>query len=347
VEDVIPTLDYTTPEFSTLYGQVLNYIHYDIDASRLKSELVAYAKTLDKEDVAMSIPAARINIEGSIAYCLNRGARLKPESIDRVKNYLDTYIQHTVSNEIEWEYLPDTAQAKQIRAYVACYSSIDNAKTRVLRNKLDIRQLSTEVRKIINNFSGGKTSIVRQLSAHYRENLIEAKQDPLINNWVKPLSIISSTIDLLLNNKSSIKASAKNAKARLMSSTVETRDKKGERAASKMTYKDEDVDLGVVSIDPTNIVGAASVVIFNSKTRHCEVYHAKPDEKLSVIGAKITNFNETTSFAKILRNLENDLPLWARATTIRRLEVLAEGIKGKRWEVTGKLNKNSLIIKVI
>jgi len=347
VDELIQGLDHTQPVFKSLYGQVLNYIHYEIDSSQLKHELVTYAKSIDMEDIALSIPPALINVEGSIAYCLNRGAKLEQSSIDRVKTYLLKHASKTANSTVDWEYLPETLNGKQTRAYVNCYSRIDNAKTRVLKNTLDIRQLAVETRKIINNFGIGKTSVVKMLSDHYRESLVEAKNDDTLRDWVKPLSIISSTIDLLLNNTKSIRASAKGAKARLMQSTVETRDKKGEKAASKMTFKDQDIDLGLVSIDPTNIVGADAVVIYNSKTRHCEVYRASTDAKLSVTGAKITNFDPAVSYAKILRKPETDLPIWSRATTIRRLEVLGESINGKRWEVTGKLNRNSVVLKVL
>jgi hypothetical protein len=343
----IAELDYTKDGFQTLYGRVLNFIHYDIDSSQLKSELVSYAEKIGKTEVALSIPANHINVEGSIAYCLNRGANLEQKSIDKVNAFLEKQSITVESQTPDWEYLPDTPQSKHTRAYVSCYSRIDNAKTRVLKGKLDPRELAIEVRKIMSNYGLGKTAVTKQLVEHYTQSLTEAVANPMIKDWVKPLSTILDTLQLMLSNRASIKAGARGAKARKLSRTVDQVDRKGEKAATKVKYKDEDVQYGIRSVDPTNIVGAEAVAVFNAKNRHCEIYRAKDGSRLSVQGAKIINFDEKTSLGKTIRTPEKDLPMWTRATTVRRLEVLINSVNGKTWEVTGKLNRNTIIIKVL
>ena len=343
----IATLDYTSSDFGERYSRILNSLHYDVDTPTLKRELVEYARTIDRAAEAEKVPHTRISLEGKIAYCINHGAKLDANSSQRIVNFLDEELSRGDEPSVEWEYLPDTNAAKIVRAYVSCYSHIDNAKTRVLKGKLDSRQLSSEVRKIVNNRSAGKSAVVRQLFDHYKDALSEAKADSYIADWVKPLTNIVNTIGLMLGNKASIKAGAKGARARKMASTSAQVDRKGEKAAAKVTYKDEDIDLGIMSIDPTNIVGAEAVVIFNTKNKHCEIYRAKAGMKLSVQGAKIINFDESLSVGKTLRKPESDLPHWSRASNIRRLEVLAQSVNGKSWELTGKLNRNSMVIKVI
>ena len=59
-----------------------------------------------------------------------------------------------------------------------------------------------------------------------------------------------------------------------MKADVHQADRKGEKAASKVSYKDEDMNLGIRSVDPTNVVGAVAAVLYNSKNRHCEIYFA-------------------------------------------------------------------------
>jgi hypothetical protein len=347
MDDRISRLDHLDPRFSSEYGQVLSWIHQTVDQAQLKNELVEYARSLGKASAVESMQASLIGVEGKIAYCINRGAKLSLSSIAKANDAINRVTSKQEDTSPDWEYIPETARSRAIRAYVNCYSRIDNAKTMVLRGKLDRRDLAPEVRKIVQTYGQTKTAIVKQLVDHYNDAYLEARQDDATKDWIKPLATIAETLSLMLNNRASIRAGAKGAKARKMRSTVETMDRKGEKAASKVSYKDEDDKLGIRSVDPTNLVGAEAAVVFNTKNRHCEVYLAKQGSSLSVQGARIVNFDESTSLGKTLRKPESDLPHWVRATTLKRLEVLLNGIKGKTWEVTGKLNKNCIIVKVL
>ena len=347
MDDRISKLDHESPSFGAEYGPILNLIHQTIDASQLKEELITYARGLGKAEIAGTIPTNMIGVEGKIAYCLNRGAKLSQVSIGRVNDALDRAQARESEVSSDWGHLPETVQSKAIKAYVGCYSRIDNAKTLVLRGKLDRRELVIEVRRIVQTYAQGKTAIVKQLFEHYKDAYLEARLEESTKDWIKPLAAISETLNLMLNNRASIRAGARGAKARKLTSTVATMDRKGEKAASKVSYKEEDDNLGIHSVDPTNLVGADAAVVFNTKNRHCEVYMAKPGAKLSVQGARIVNIDEAASTGRTIRKPESDLQHWVRATTLKRLEVLIGGIKGKTWEVNGKLNKNCIIVKVL
>ena len=342
----IAALDYTLPEFESKYAQVLNFIHYEVDAFVLKNELIKYAGSVGLQESAESLSPAKIGVEAKIAYCLNRGARLKETSVDRVRKLL-TEVHNVAAVEIEWEHLPLTGPGKNILAYVDCYSHIDNAKTQVLRGKLPVRDLAPAIRKIVSDRAQGKAVVAKQLLEHYKELLVESKTDYAIAEWVKPLTTIVDILGLLVNSRASVRAGAKGAKARKLANTLEQSDRKGEKAAAKVTYKDEDSNLGINSVDPTNLVGAEAAVIYNTKTRHCEVYFAEEGKRLSVQGSRITNYDEKRSTGKTLRNPENDLPHWNRATTVRRLEVLLSQVNGKNWSLAGKFNRNTMLLKVL
>jgi hypothetical protein len=344
----IAKLDCTTSGFDEQYGNALNYIHYEIDTAVLKNELVKYANLIGMADIAELITPGHIGVEGKIAYCLNRGARLKESSVERIPKMLTEY-KNKLSKEIDfsWESIALSSHGKSVLAYVDCYSHIDNAKTRVLLGKMPARDLAATVRKIVSDKAHGKTIVARQLLEHYRDALVEAKTDTSITDWVKPLTTVVDTLGLLVNNRASVKAGAKGAKARRLANTLEQSDRKGEKAAAKVTYKDEDIDLGISSIDPTNLVGAEAAVIYNTKTRHCEVYFAETGKRLSVHGSRITNYDEKKSTGKTLRNPETDLPHWNRATTVRRLEVLLSQVNGKNWDLAGKFNRNTMVLKVL
>ena len=289
-----------------------------------------------------------VGIEGKIAYCINRGAKLKESSVEKVRKILCDYENRCEKDtDFAWDPISLSAKGKNVLAYVDCYSQIDNAKARVLKGKITIRELPAIVRKVVSDRAAGKSAVAKQLFDHYKDSLVEAKQDASIASWVKPLATIVDTLGLMVNNRASIKAGAKGAKARKLASTLEQSDRKGEKAASRVTYKDEDTTLGINSVDPTNLVGAEAAVIYNTKTRHCEVYFAEASKRLSVQGARITNFDEKKSIGKTLRKPETDLPHWNRATTVRRLEVLLDQVNGKSWSLTGKFNRNTMLLKVL
>ena len=340
-------LDYESPDFDLQYSKALNWIHYEVETSQLKLELVKWAASVNKTEIAESVPQNYISVEGSIAYLLNRGAKLPQKSINRLLEFLQKYTPDNSEPSVELENLPDTASGRAVIAYVNCYSWIDNAKTKVLNDNLSIHELPSFVRETIERFGLGKFAITKKLLKHYKQSLGEARSDAVTKSWVKPLGVIVDTLNLLSGNKAAVKAAAKHAHTRRMNSTVSTLDRKGEKAASNLKHKDEDVVLGIKSVNPTNIVGASAVVIYNTKNRHIDIYVTKQDQQLSIKGTKIENFDEKASQGKIVRKPENALQMWVKATTIKRLEILRDSIKGKPWALTGKINSNHIILKVL
>ena len=344
----IAALDHEQPEFNTLYGRAINWIHYEVDRSTLVRELVDYALNHGASDNADKISAADLSNVGAIAYCLNRGARLKPSSKDKLDAWLQNLETGTKQETaVNWDYLVLTAAGKNTVAYVNAYSQIDNLKTRFLAGKVDIRELPVQVRKIVADRTQNKSVITKQLLEHYRESLVESQGCAAIQSWQRPLKVIVDTISIMVNNRAGIRAGNKKARAHKLNTTLETADRRGERAAAKVNYKDTDTDLGIESVLPTNLIGSDAAVVYNTKNRHCEVYFAEAGKKLSITGAKITNFDAAKSSGRTLRKPEQDLPHWSRATTARRLEVLLEQFSGKKWELAGKLNRNTMILGVI
>jgi len=348
MEQEIATLDFTQREYDHLYGKVINWIHYEVDRATLVRELIEYAKTVGITDCAHAIQQENISMSGVIAYCLNRGAKLKPsskEKLDKWLKMLDT--QHNEKSTVDWEYLSPSVKGKNIQAYVNSYSLIDNLKSKYLVGKIDIRELPVQVRKIVAEKTQNKSVITKQLLEHYNDALAESRVCSVTQEWQRPLKVIVDTISILVNNRDGIRAGNKRARSHKMSTTVQTADRKGERAAAKVNYKDTDTDLGIDSVLPANLIGSDAAVVYNTKTKHCEVYFAEVGKKLSVTGAKISNFDVAKSQGRTLRKPEQDLPHWSRARNVRRLEVLLDQFNGKKWSITGKLNRNTMILGVI
>jgi hypothetical protein len=114
-----------------------------------------------------------------------------------------------------------------------------------------------------------------------------------------------------------------------------------------LKFLDEDVDNKITSIDPSDIIGAQTLCLFNTKTNQLSYYHAMDRGGLNVKGTTIHNFDEETSGIKKL----------GAKTTHYLDRVLGGGkivlnntmneINSKASKVTGRVNNNMIILKVI
>ena len=67
MQDTIAALDYAKPEFDLQYMHCLTWINTECDQRELKAELVTYANTLGRADIAELVPQKRVGVEGKIA----------------------------------------------------------------------------------------------------------------------------------------------------------------------------------------------------------------------------------------------------------------------------------------
>ena len=121
--------------------------------------------------------------------------------------------------------------------------------------------------------------------------------------------------------------------------------RKSIKQASKAKFKTVDLNTDMASLSPALIPGSHKVVIYNSKSRKLYVYVA--DGELGIKGTKIIGYDEGKSFAKTLRDPKRVLVTLRDAATTKRVDlVMNDNIKGKRHPVNGRLNKDTLVIKV-
>lgn len=116
---------------------------------------------------------------------------------------------------------------------------------------------------------------------------------------------------------------------------------------SKLSFLSEDTDNKIASIDPSKIVGAKILFLFNSKTNQLAYYHSSDRGGLDVKGSSIKNFDTDKSEVKKL----------GVRTTHFLDRVLAGGkivlnktmneVNSKASKVTGRVNNNMIILKVI
>jgi hypothetical protein len=119
-----------------------------------------------------------------------------------------------------------------------------------------------------------------------------------------------------------------------------------EKMVAKIKYKVKDDSLKLQSVDPVKIVGALQLWIYNTKTRKLGVYCAEDESGLKVKGTTIQNFVESTSISKTLRKPDKTLP-WVVDSGKIALRKVLDGVNSKPLKMNGRINKDTLLLRVV
>ena len=103
--------------------------------------------------------------------------------------------------------------------------------------------------------------------------------------------------------------------------------------------------LKLVSINPTDIIGAGELWIYNTKTRKLGKYIASEFNTLNVKGTTIVNFDESKSVQKTIRKPEEKLKEFKAAGKIALRKFLDE-INATDTKMNGRLNEDTILLKV-
>lgn len=119
-----------------------------------------------------------------------------------------------------------------------------------------------------------------------------------------------------------------------------------EQLVSKIKILAEDKEFKLKSEDAKKIIGATQLWVFNVKTRKLGVYHADDASGLSVKGSTVLNYSEQKSVCKTLRKPEEILPEVVKGGKVFLRNVM-DGIKAKEKNLTGRLNGDTILVKII
>jgi hypothetical protein len=121
--------------------------------------------------------------------------------------------------------------------------------------------------------------------------------------------------------------------------------KPAEKIVEKLKFLKQDDKLKLVSINPTDILGAKELWIFNTKTRKIGKYVAGEFTELGVKGTSITGFDEHKSVQKTLRKPEEQLKEFKAAGKVQ-LRKFLEDIKAVDIKLNGRINEDTVLLKI-
>jgi hypothetical protein len=187
---------------------------------------------------------------------------------------------------------------------------------------------------------GAYTKTLEELMLAYEkvdEQLVEG-----YSNFKKPE--LKKFIGFVENILTSAKKYTQNVKAMKVRKPRKLKVKSAAQLTTKVKFCKSFPELKLVSVDPTSIVGAQSVWIYNTKYRKLGVYIAAPNQTLSIKGTTIINYNEELSLHKTLRKPEIQLNEFTNANKVT-LRKFLENINGKAATLNGRLNEDTVILK--
>ena len=119
-----------------------------------------------------------------------------------------------------------------------------------------------------------------------------------------------------------------------------------EKLVAKLKYAKESKELKLVSINPVDIVGAAELWVYNTKTRKLGKYVPGAYKGgISVKGTTILDFDETKSVQKTLRKPEQQLIEFMKSGKVQ-LRAFLTNIKATETKLNGRVNADVLLLKV-
>ena len=121
--------------------------------------------------------------------------------------------------------------------------------------------------------------------------------------------------------------------------------KSADQHVRKLKYMKEFPELKLVSIDPSKIVGANELWVFNTKYRKLQHYVALDRGGLQVKGTSLQNFHDINSVAKTLRKPTEVLPNIMTGGT-KVVTRVFDAIRSAATKCNGRMGESSIILRV-
>ena len=356
----------TNKNFRSNYQGAMMYAHYELTGSELKKEVVKYLRTVDIKHPLLErikdMNEHRFSVIGKYIYILNHGGELPDDILPGVLPSLEKVIseeEYRLANKKEVPVENNTEPMPE-RAIVSIQDRL-NERTREIAGEIEgwlddfiLDKKKSEVKTVVEFVNLFKASELK--SPHMRimhtiferrsaevENAVEGKDKDLTegySNFTKPeLKKLNQFYKNLLSACVMLQEVAKVERAPRKKKPVSQ-----EKLVSKIKYKKEDSSLGIVSLNPIQIISSKELWVYNTKTRKIAQYKALDERGLNVKGASILNYS-SDSAEKTVRKPAETLAEFKKASKVK-LRTFLKDLTTVDVPVSGKLNENHIILRI-
>jgi hypothetical protein len=373
VKDHSPTWDgcetMDADKFMRHWHGAMSYYRLEFSGKDLKPAVIKWMTTVGctKEDVAAfkRTKDNRVNVTmGAIASCLLRGmpavradfnkgrdtaAWLRSEIVQIVSQGKDDVDEGAVVEIKPAVYTPSI----QDRVREAAYRMTEEIEEAIEGFQTDPENFDPKAFKMLNLLKGKevKAAHARIIKGFYERDLAELEElaggnadeqlregyshrtKKQVKNMIVFYQEIMSACDMLAQEA---KVNRKPRKTKVVPK---------DKIVAKLKFLKTNEPLKLVSINPTDIIGASELWIFNTKTRKLGKYVANEFNTLNVKGTTITNFNEFTSIQKTIRKPEEKLKEFKAAGKVQ-LRKFLDDINATDTKLNGRINEETILLKV-
>jgi hypothetical protein len=230
--------------------------------------------------------------------------------------------------------------------------------------KINTNELITDIEQMIDeeseNLSGfyewlknreAKPNDVRGVMEYYAgwfQELADASErtaDPQLKEAYAYLTKkqLKERVDLFSGIISDCESYLTNSRKSVVRKPRKTKPKTADKVVSKIKFQKEHTELKIVSIDPTKIVGARELWVFN--TKYNVLSHYVSEQGLSMKGTTLQNVADSSKQKK-LRKPADILPLITGGTP-KSAERAFENLKTKEASTNGRINEFTVILRAI
>jgi hypothetical protein len=360
----------TNKHFRTNFHMALTYAHYELTANQLKKEVQVYLKSTDTKNTLLDrikdIDENRFTTIGKYMYVLNHGGEIPEDILKGVMPALERMIDEEEAKSISENQKEDKKKAENCPQVSENTGRVITIQTR-LRDAA--REVAGEVEGWLDDFCMDKKTSVKTVDefvALFRANdlkaphmrhvqeifarraqevadAVEARDKDLTeaySNFTKPEL---KKFDLF--HKNILKACvmmqevAKVERAPRKKKPVST-----EKVVAKLKFKKDDSSLGIVSLNPVQIVGSKELWVYNTKTRKLSQYKAIDERGLSVKGTGLLNYS-TDSVEKTIRKPAETLTDFKKASKVK-LRTFLKDLSTLDVPANGKLNEHCVLLRI-
>ena len=372
-----PDFEYTVKtnkHFRRNFHGAMLYAHYELSTIELKREVTKYLRTKDPKNELLErikdMHENRFATVGKYMYLLNHGCDIPDDimqglmpALEKVVYEEETRIASAEKEARNIAVKNDTnAETQSVVKSVISIQDRLRDKAREVAGEvegwideftMDKKQSAKTVEEFVNLFKSADMKAphmryIRDIFERRAQEISEAAEGKdkdlaeAYSNYTKPeLKKLDLFHKNLLKACVMMQEVAKVERAPRVKKAVSS-----EKVVSKLKYKKDDKVLGIVSMNPTNIIGAKEVWIFDTKTRKLTKYVADDIAgTLSVKGASIIGLNTAKSTSKTLRYPATQLAAFKKCGKVQ-LRTFMEDIPTVGISPTGKINENQVILKI-
>lgn len=353
---------YTGPEpilsvKSTMSDQIrlMNWYNYYFTNDDAKEFALSYLKSIKFDNAKIkklaSLSANDLRSVGWLCRCLAQGGALPPEADTKLWKTIDDLVAKAF--EVQEELV--AAKDDESRVVVSVQERVNNRASNLIadiEDHLDVFYKETKTFDVAKWFRENdvKPQVAQKIADYYKPLYAEVfdaqqgKDKDLVDAYSH---YKKGKLKVYLEFIKSIIAAAE--QRQIVAKAVRKPRKKKEKPASavvsKLQFLDADQKLNLTSIKPTEVIGAQQLWVYNVRYRTVAVYNAIGPAGLSVKGTTLLGFDEKSSVVKTLRKPKEQLDTLMSGGKVA-VRKFMESIKCKPKNATGRINKDTILLKV-